>query len=364
MKIAMIITGLGMGGAERQVCDLADQFIRLNHHILIISMTGEIINHPHSAAADIVLLRMKKTPFSVFKAYWQAIKLLNQYKPDVVHSHMVHANIFARLLRLFVPFPKLICSAHSVNEGGGGRLLAYRFTERLCDLNTNVSQEAVEAFIKQGAVSAGRMKVMHNGIDMERFYFNATIRNKLRSQLGIDDNNILLISVGRLTAAKDYKNLLVAFAMLSSRFNNIKLVIIGEGEEKEYLTTIASAQGISEQVHFLGLRYDVEDWMSAADIFVLSSAWEGFGLVVAEAMATELVVVATDCGGVREVVGSAGLLAPPKNSQQLFTKIEQAMMLSPLEREAMTKEARTRVINHYSIETISLHWLTLYQDYT
>ncbi|BEE14328.1 hypothetical protein VAWG004_28310 [Aeromonas veronii] len=222
----------------------------------------------------------------------------------------------------------------------------------------------MEDFIKQGAVSAGRIKVMYNGIDTERFYFNAIVRNKLRTQLGIDDNNILLISVGRLTAAKDYTNLLVAFAMLSSRFNNVKLVIIGEGEEKEYLTTIASAQGISERVHFLGLRYDVEDWMSAADIFVLSSAWEGFGLVVAEAMATERVVVATDCGGVREVVGSAGLLVPSKNSQQLFTAIEQAMMLSPLERDMMTKEARTRVINHYSIETICLRWLNLYKDYT
>jgi hypothetical protein len=77
MKIAMVITGLGMGGAERQVCDLADQFIRLGHHILIISMTGEIINRPHSTAADIVSLQMRKTPFSVFKAYWQAIRLLN-----------------------------------------------------------------------------------------------------------------------------------------------------------------------------------------------------------------------------------------------------------------------------------------------
>ncbi|MHC9246596.1 glycosyltransferase [Aeromonas jandaei] len=364
MKIAMIITGLGMGGAERQVCDLADQFIRFGHHILIISMTGEITNRPHSTAADIISLQMRKTPFSVFKAYWQAIKLLNQYKPDVVHSHMVHANIFARLLRLFVSFPKLICSAHSVNEGGGWRILAYRFTERLCDLNTNVSQEAVDSFVKSGAVPTGRMQVMYNGIDTQRFYFNATVRNNLRYQLGIDGNDLLLLSVGRLTAAKDYKNLLFAFAMLSAKFANIQLAIIGEGEEKAYLTRIAATQGCSERVHFLGLRYNVEDWMSAADIFVLSSAWEGFGLVVAEAMATERVVVATDCGGVREVVGSAGLLVPSKNSQQLFTAIEQAMMLSPLEREAMTKEARTRVINHYSIETICLRWLNLYKDYT
>lgn len=362
MKIAMVITGLGMGGAERQVCDLADQFIRLGHHILIISMTGEISNRPHSTAADIISLQMRKTPFSVFKAYWQAIRLLNQYKPDVVHSHMVHANIFARLLRLVVSFPKLICSAHSVNEGGIWRILAYRLTDRLCDFSTNVSQKAVEAFIQQGAVAAGRIQVMYNGIDTKRFYFNASVRNKLRYQLGIKDNTPLLLSVGRLTAAKDYKNLLIAFTMLSSKFSNTHLAIIGEGEEKACLTTMAAAQGLSERVHFLGRHYDVENWMSAADIFVSSSAWEGFGLVVAEAMATERVVVATDCGGVKEVVGTAGLLVPSQDSQQLSTAIEQALMLSPLEREMMTKEARTRVINHYSIDAICLRWLTLYQD--
>lgn len=364
MKIAMVITGLGMGGAERQVCDLADQFIRLGHQILIVSMTGEIINRPHSTEIDIISLRMKKTPLGVFKAYWQAMKLLNQYRPDVVHSHMVHANIFARLLRLVVSFPKLICSAHSVNEGGMWRILAYRLTDRLCDLSTNVSHEAVEAFIQQGAVATGRIQVMYNGIDTERFYFNASVRNKLRYQLGIDNNELLLLSVGRLTAAKDYKNLLFAFSILSSKFDNIQLAIIGEGEEKACLTTMATAQGCSDRVHFLGLRYDVEDWMSAADIFVLSSAWEGFGLVVAEAMAAERIVVATDSGGVKEVVGTAGLLVPTQDSKLLSTAIEQAMMLSPLEREVMTKEARTRVINHYSIETICLRWLNLYQDYT
>ncbi|MDH0318263.1 glycosyltransferase [Aeromonas caviae] len=240
--------------------------------------------------------------------------------------------------------------------------MAYRFTERLCDFNTNVSQEAVEAFIKQGAVSAGRIKVMYNGIDTERFYFNAAIRNKLRSRLGIDHNYILLLSVGRLTAAKDYRNLLSAFAILSSRFNNIKLVIIGEGEEKAYLTTMATAQGIGERVHFLGLRYNVEDWMSAADIFVLSSAWEGFGLVVAEAMATERIVVATDSGGVKEVLGTAGYLVPSRDSALLSAAIEHALLLSPYERKIIERKARLRIIQHYSIDVISQRWLALYQD--
>lgn len=362
MKIAIVITGLGMGGAERQVCDLADQFIKIGHKVLLIVMTGEIVNRPYSAEVDVALLKMKKNPLSFVNSYWEAVKLLRQYKPDVVHSHMVHANLFTRLVRLMIFIPKLICSAHSINEGGDVYMLAYRLTDRLCDLSTNVSQAAVDIFIKRGAVAAGRMQVMYNGIDTRRFSFNVVSRMQLRFQLGVKEDAILLLAVGRLTAAKDYKNLLKAFARLSSQYSYVQLFIIGEGEDKAYLMSMVAAQGLMARVHFLGLRYDIEKWMSAADIFVLSSAWEGFSLVVAEAMATELLVVATDCGGVKEVVGTAGLLVPPQDSIRLSAAIEHALLLSPLEKEAITQEARSRIIKHYSIKVISQHWLTLYQD--
>src|SRR5690606_37071614 len=110
MKFAIVITGLGMGGAERQVCDLADQSIKIGHKVLLIVMTGEIVNRPYSAEVDVALLKMSKNPLSFVNSYWEAVKLLRQYKPDVVHSHMVHANLFTRLVRLMIFIPKLICS--------------------------------------------------------------------------------------------------------------------------------------------------------------------------------------------------------------------------------------------------------------
>lgn len=118
MKITLIITGLGMGGAERQVCDLANQFVAKGHEVFLISMTGETVNRPLSAKIDVAELNMAKTPFGFIKAYWQARQLIKQFKPDVVHSHMVHANIFTRLLRISTHMRKLICTAHSSNEGG------------------------------------------------------------------------------------------------------------------------------------------------------------------------------------------------------------------------------------------------------
>ncbi|HHQ4453906.1 glycosyltransferase [Aeromonas hydrophila] len=360
MKILFIITGLGMGGAERQVCDLADKLAAQGHQVVLISLTGSAVNHPQSSAVKLVELGMTKTPFGFIKVYQSVRRLINEFKPDVMHSHMVHANIFSRLLRLTTDIPRLICTAHSTNEGGRGRVLAYRLTDRLCDISTNVSQEAVDAFVQQGAAPAGRMVAMHNGINTEHFRYNSISRKLLRAELGLADHIPLLLAVGRFTAAKDYPNLLTAFAALPPAFCIAQLAIIGIGEDEENIKDRVISQGLSNRVHFLGLRRDVNEWMSAADIFILSSAWEGFGLVVAEAMACERVVVATDCGGVKEVVGDAGFLVPPKDSKKLASAMKDALALSLDTRTHLGSLARKRVEDNYSLSSICERWLSIY----
>lgn len=360
MKILLIITGLGMGGAERQVCDLADQFTAKGHKVLLISMTGETVNRPLSSKIDVVELNMAKTPFGFIKAYWQARQLIKQFKPDVVHSHMVHANLFSRLLRLSVRIPKLICTAHNTSEGGRGRMLAYRITDKLCDISTNVSQEAVDAFFAQGAVTKGRMLAMHNGIDTERFTFDINHRIRLRTELNISEEIPLLLAVGRLNVAKDYPNLLLAFHHIIKAGSLAHLVIIGVGDEETKLIKMVAELGLCKRVYFLGLRHDVHEWMSAADLFVLSSAWEGFGLVVAEAMACERLVVATDCGGVREVVANCGVLVPPKNSTELARALTDCLSLSAEQVKEQGRAARQRIVEHYSLKSQAANWLRLY----
>ena len=360
-KIVFIITGLGMGGAERQVCDLADQFSQKGHQVLLIAMTGEIINRPTSDKVKVVTLNMVKSFWGFIRTYRQVSKLIKQFKPDVVHSNMVHANIFSRLLRLTVPFPKLICTAHNTNEGSRIRMLAYRLTDRLCDISTNVSQEAVDAFVAHGAVRPGRMLAMYNGIDTEKFIFDTNSRIRLRNELNIDENVSLLLAVGRLNHQKDYPNLLTAFQKLIAEGSLAQLAIIGCGEEQAKLTVIVAEFGLNDRVHFLGLRRDVEKWMSAADVFVLSSAWEGFGLVVAEAMACERIVVATDCGGVREVVGDCGILVPPKNSGALAKGLEYGLRVSQESAKEQGQLARERIITCYSLSAQAERWLELYQ---
>ncbi|MCD6703720.1 glycosyltransferase [Vibrio cholerae] len=361
MKISIIITGLGMGGAETQVCNLTDRLAAYGHTILLISLTGESVNMPKHPSVKLVELNMRKTPFGFVKAYWQVVSNIRQFQPDIVHSHMVHANIFSRLLRAIAPIPRLVCTAHSNNEGGKTRMLAYRLTDRWCDLTTNVSQEAVEAFIAQKAAKPGRIVALHNGIDLAKFAFNPVARERCRAELGLNANQTLLLSVGRLTEAKDYPNLLRAFAQLVKSQPSIRLAIIGQGELTTQIEQMIEQLDLTSHVHLLGLRFDVADWMSAADCFVLSSAWEGFGLVVAEAMACERPVVATDCGGVREVVGDYGYLVPPRDSAKLADAIEQALAVSPKERKTLGENARKYIESRYSLSVVTDKWLEIYQ---
>ncbi|HCR4010464.1 TPA: glycosyltransferase, partial [Morganella morganii] len=297
--------------------------------------------------------------FSLIKALIKVRRIILNFNPNILHSHMFHANIFARILHLIIRPSVLICTAHSKNEGGKLRMFLYRITDPLTTISTNVSQEAVNTFIEKKAVKPGRMIPLYNGIDTDIFSYNRISRKMKRDEIGVDDNTPLILSVGRLTEAKDYPNLFYAFSSLETPVQP-KLVIIGDGEEKERLKNLSEELGISDNIIWLGIRHDVQDWMSACDLFVLPSAWEGFGLVVAEAMACKRVVIGTDSGGVSEVIGDAGFIIPIKNSQSLTEYINMALSLSSEERQELGNKARQHIINNFSLTTISQQWLDLY----
>ena len=360
MRIALLITSLGVAGAERLVVNLADRFASLGHSVLVIYLTGNAEVLPMHSGVTVFGAGMTRSPTSLLPALLSVRRAIRAFKPDVVNSHLVHASLFARLLRLTMRTPRLVSSAHNMDEGGGrGRMLAYRMSNWLVDISTNVSDEAVAAFVARGAVKPGRMVTMHNGIDVEKFRFMPQARDELRRTLGCIDGTLLL-AVGRFHELKDYPNLIRAFAQVRTRKPGIKLAIVGDGPLRADLEAMVNALGVTDDVQLLGVRHDVPELMSACDVFVLSSASEGFGLVVAEAMACERIVVATDCGGVREVVGNAGLLVPPQDSEKLAAAILSAVDLDPATASAMARNARQRVETLYSLDNAAQKWLTLY----
>ncbi len=361
MRILYLITGLGVGGAETQVHALCGRLAALGHGVLLISLTDVAPVFATGAGFRVCALGMTKRAGSAIAAYRKLLRLARELQPDVVHSHMFHANVLARLLRLSMPLPLLICSAHSTNEGGAARMLAYRLTDRLSDLNTNVSAAGVAAFVRLKASPAGKIVAMHNGIDTTRFAFGADRRRETRGNLALQPNQKMLLAAGRLVPAKDYPNLLHAFALVCRHHDHVQLAIAGQGSERPVLQALVQQLALTRRVTFLGLRDDIAELMSGADVFVLSSAWEGFGLVVGEAMACERVVVATDCGGVREVTGDSALLVPARDSPALAAALLQALELGEQEAKAIGRLARARIEQLFSLDQVVPDWLRIYE---
>lgn len=359
MRILMVITGLGIGGAERVVVSLADDFASLGHDVRIVYMMGAAEFQPNNPNVTLVSLGIT-SKFGFFKAFFKLRKHIVDFQPDVVHAHMFHANIITRLVRIITWIPRLICTAHSGNEGGKLRMLAYRITDFCADISTNVSDSAVKEFIEKGALKPGRMISIYNGINTDEFAFNAQRRLNCRRSLSIDDDYHMLLAVGRLDQSKDYPTLFRSLSLLPSDAGAFKLFIAGNGVLMDSLNILVDKLNLNEKIIFLGSRYDVVDLMCAADIFISSSAWEGFGLAVAEAMSCECIVVATDCGGIMRVVEGSGFLVPPHDPMAMAASIINALHLSSSCSAKKGLIARQRIVDLYSTQFAVKKWLELY----
>lgn len=357
MKVLLVITGLGVGGAEHMVIGLANQLIHAGHQVDIAYLKGQpqLYINPKIKLIHLGLDHAFTLPRAV-KRLRQHIKH-GQY--DVVHAHLFHAILISRAVRWLERF-YLISTAHSKAIGGQARAWLYRLTDHLSDLNTNVSHEATAHFIAEQAFSVGRSTTVVNGIDTTHFCFSEQQRVAMRTQYNIGSAPVV-IAIGRFNAAKDYPNLLRAFAEVKCTHHDAQLYIIGDGELRAEIEQLVIQLELSGAVFLMGIQHNITEWLCMADLLVLSSAWEGFGLVVAEAMSCERMVVATDCGGVKEVMGNLDFLVPPQQSQALAAKINHALQLPKDERLAIGKRNRLHIQTHYSAEAALQQWLGLYQ---
>ncbi|MEN3001833.1 MAG: glycosyltransferase [Armatimonadota bacterium] len=362
-KLLVVTTGLAYGGAETQLTRLA---LRLKQRSWVVSVASMLppaayVDELEAAGIRVYNLRMRrKVPDP--RAIWRLAVLVRRMRPTIVHSFMVHANLLARICRLFSPMPVLICSARNINEGGRWREWAYRLTDPLCDLTTQVCKAGMEGYIQRRVVPSHKITYVPNGIDTARFAPNPTIRGTLREQLGVGDRFVWL-TVGRLEPQKDYPNLLQAFHQVVKTYpTSAYLLIVGKGPLQNSIEATIERMELGQQMRLLGIRTDIPELLNAADAFVMASAWEGMSNALLEASACALPIVATDVGGNSEIVlhGKTGLLVPPRQPQALAEAMQQIMNLSPTERQAMGQAGRAHVVANFELERIVDRWEQLY----
>lgn len=362
-RIVILTTGLSYGGAETQLVKLAIGLKKRDWDVHVISMTPaqSFQDLLDAHGIDLHNLNMARGVPDV-RALFRFRSLIQRIRPVIIHSHMVHANIFSRVSKLIASAPLRICTSHSTFEGGALREWAYRVTDPLCHLTTQVSQAGAERYVKIKAVPKHKMLWVPNGIDVSRFSFQKEKRRELRDEMHVTDTFVWL-SIGRLTAAKDYPNLLDAFDKVRSHMQDVQLWIIGEGEDKQSLLSLIETLNLTEHVTFLGLQENIADWLSAADSFVLSSAWEGLPMVVLEAGSVGLPVVVTDVGGNKEIIRHQenGWLVPPRHSDALAEAMLTVMQLPAKKRMDLGKQLQQCIYENYNIERILDRWEEIYE---
>lgn len=357
MRIMLVTTGLKVGGAEHQVVALARAFLAMGHAVAILSLSrGREIDLP--PGAHVVELNMRKTPSGMLRALAQARALVRAWRPDVIHAHMVHANLFARALTRIVNGPPLICTGHSFREGGRLRMAAYRVTDSWTTITTHVSRDGRAGMIAAGGVPASRIIVMPNGIDTARFQPDLAARQTTRAQLGIGAGTQLLLNVGRLVPEKAQETLIRAFARVAPGMP-AHLLIAGNGALRQPLAELVASLGLASRVTLLGQRNDIPALLNAADAFALSSDVEGLPMVLVEALACGCPVVSTNAPGVAEVVGDLGMIVPRGNVDALAVALGDTLRAGRGTPDAQAAR-RNRVLTTFSIEAVAQSWLSLY----
>ena len=362
MRIAYILTSLGIGGAERQAISIAERMAARGHEVLVIVMRPrEACEWKTSLRID--RLEITRSPLAMARGVIRAWSVLRDFRPDIVHSHTCPANIAARVLCGMGAATAVVSTIHNVYEGGWHRTLAYRMTDRFAVHTTAVSQSVADRYIGSGAVTAHRCSVLTNGIDLSEF---GPRGKKVRetATLPAADGEFVWLAAGRDVPAKDFDRLLDAFARVLTEYPQTQLWIAGKpGANRASMAGIEEGGAESRgRVHWLGIRNDMPNVLAACDGFVLSSAWEGMPLVVGEAMAMEKPVVPTDVGGVRELVGETGIVIPAMSTEQLAAGMLRVMQTSESARRAMGRAGRERICEFFNMDCKAEEWESLYKQ--
>jgi len=363
-RILFVITGLDYGGAETQVRDVALALKARGLSVGVVSMLLPVAYQDDLTSAGIHLWSLDmKRKWPDPRMVWRLANIVRQFKPDIVHSHMIHANLLARVSRVagWHKIP-LVCTAHSVNEGGKLRMYAYRVTDRWASITTNVSQAAVDRYVAVGAAPAGHIIYMPNGVDMSRFCPDEERRKAMRFTLGIAADQPTVLAVGRFAEAKNHASMLRAFTYVIEARPNALLLLVGQGPLLDETRGLAQALHLGDSVRFLGIRNDVPDLMRASDLYLMSSLWEGLPIVLLEAAASGLPAVATDVGGNASAVndGISGRVVPPNDDEALAAAVVEVLNMSQEARRSWGRAACQLVLSSFSLEAVVDQWLELY----
>jgi glycosyltransferase involved in cell wall biosynthesis len=293
------------------------------------------------------------------------VRLINSFRPQVVHAFLFRANLLARIAARLCRVPINISSIRIIENDRRFYFFLDRLTSSLVTRYLAVSERVKEATSKRSHIDAEKIRVIHNGIDISSIASCGQVEDQVSSaaKYGIGPHSLVCGTVARLHHQKGICHLIDAFVLLRADFPNLKLLLVGDGPERANLANQAAALGVSQEVIFAGQRNPPIHCLKVMNVFALPSLYEGFPNALLEAMAAHVPVVASDVGGVNEMVRNeeSGLLVPPGSPPALAEAIR-LLLLNPEKARLMATVAFDRIRKEFSLEAMLREYEDLYEE--
>ena len=329
IKVLYVVENTTYGGGERGFGQLSAQLSRSHFLPHIAAHPGGILeNQARERGIEFFPLNMNRK--LNLKTIFKLTDLINDYKIDIVHSMGSRADFFARMACRKMYDVKIISTIAMLVEGydvGSFRKALYKLTDcyssKFVSQFIAVSNALKKKLILKRKIPRKKISVIYNGVELDKYNPEREDFEGLRQSLGIDDDCIVVGSIGRLVYQKGFQYFIQAADIISNKNNKIRFFIVGDGPEEKNLKAMVKTSTISDVFMFTGQRFDIPQILALFDIFVFPSILEGLPRVVIEAMAMAKPIVATDISGVREQLSHNhdGLIVPPKNPQALAEAI-------------------------------------------
>lgn len=374
-KILFVITKSNFGGAQKYVFDLAtglpkDQF----EAVVALGGSGVLIQKLHAdhiRVLPIFSLARDVNPGSDLAAFFELWKIFRTERPDVVHLNSAKAGGVGALAARLAGVPIIIFTAHgwAFNEERPlWQKLIIKFfswiTVMLAHKTIAVS-DAVKNDTEEWPLVSEKISVIKNGIREPEFFTQKDARMHLfaMANIHVPENAFVVGTIAELHKNKGLSYAIEAIAKIVSENPNLYYFVLGDGEEKEHLEVLVGHQGLQGRVFLLGFVKDAASFLTAFDTFILPSIKEGLPYVILEAGLAHLPVVASDVGGIPEVIENkkTGLIVPARDSEAITTAIQTLMADRPLA-ERFRAALRERVLADFSLSRVIKNTSFLYSE--
>lgn len=356
INILHVSTAHTWRGGEQQLVYLYDELYKTGVQQLIVCAKGSALEKKCIGLGKQYISLSRKNSFDIFFAY-QLKRISEKY--SLIHVHDSHAHTMAMMAAMLFGNKLPIVVSRRVDFSIGRNIFSsLKYNHKQVKKIICVS-DAIKKMIAPDIKNKDKLITIYDGIDLNRFNFSKT--NKLRQEFNIPSDYYLIGNVAALAPHKDYYTFIDTAAILIQKNIKAMFFIIGEGAERKKIEQYIKEKKLTSNVILTGFRNDVAEILPEMDVFLMTSETEGLGSSVLDAMACNVPVVATEAGGVPELISHeiSGLLAPVKNANKLAENVME--ILSNQNLKKVLKSNAAQKVKGFSVKNMASKTLQVYQ---